>query len=76
MKNGIIMFRLYFMVNFVNNRKNIPVRTNFPADTSTRFLGLWVDTLRDSLTKKNCCSYGLCPNEGGVALPKFFVTFS
>ena len=26
--------------------------------------------------KKCCWSFGFCPNEGGRALPKFFVTFS
>ena len=41
--------------------------------------GLWFaifirPTLWDGLTRKSCCSFGFCPNEGGE--PKFFVTFS
>ena len=32
--------------------------------------------LSEGFPKKSCCSFGFCPNEGGRALPKFFVTFS
>ena len=35
--------------------------------------------VKDGFTKKSCCSFGFCPNQGGGgerALPKFFVTFS
>ena len=37
--------------------------------------------LREGFTKKSCCSFGFCPNEGGGGLGggaqlKFFVTFS
>ena len=31
--------------------------------------------LRDGFTKKSCCSFGFCPNEGGGVLPNFFATF-
>ena len=31
--------------------------------------------VRDGFTRENCCSFGLCPNEGG-GLPNFFGAFS
>ena len=31
-----------------------------------------VVTLKEGFPKKNCCSFGFCPNEGGRALPKLF----
>ena len=33
--------------------------------------------VREGILRKNCCSFGFCPNEGGGrALTKFFGAFS
>ena len=41
---------------------------------SSLFLDLWY--IREGVTKKSCCSFGFCPNEGGGrALPKFLSPF-
>ena len=36
----------------------------------------WHRHLGTDSRKKNCCSFGFCPNEGGSAVPNFFCTFA
>ena len=31
-----------------------------------------IGSLRDSFPRKNCCSFGLCPNEGGEGPAQIF----
>ena len=50
---------------------------NLRFHTNWKLPEQWTYSLREGFTKKSCCSFGFCPNEGGGrALPKFCVTFS
>ena len=42
---------------------------NFPQKCIN---GYGVTEVRDSFMRKNCCSFGVCPNEGGGGSAQFF----
>ena len=51
--------------------------SNCTAAAVSRSLEIGSTAFRNVITKKNCCSFGFCPNEGGGGAAQIFVgTFS